>query len=245
VRPLFAMGRFTWFTVDFLRAAWRRPPPLVRSIEEAYKIGVRSLPILFVIACFVGTNLTLQGYLAFQTLGGSHLVGMFVGLAGIRELAPLIAGAMVAAKAGTEMASQIAVMRIQEEIDALEVMAVSPHWYLVTPRLLGIVLVMPALTFIAMAGMVTSAWAVAVFQLDLNGPHFAQTVLETMSSTELIFGAVKSIVFGTVICLISCYCGFHSKPGPEGVGLATNHAVVASSVSCLAMNYLVSEIVYG
>jgi phospholipid/cholesterol/gamma-HCH transport system permease protein len=239
------MGRFTWFTVDFIRATVRRPPPLVRSMEEAYKIGVRSLPILFVIACFVGTNLALQGYLAFQTLGGSHLVGMFVGLAGIRELAPIIAGSMVAAKAGTEMASQIAVMRIREEIDALEVMAVSPHWYLVTPRLLGIVLVMPALTYIAMAGMVASAWAVAVFQLGLNGPHFVQTVLETMSRTELIVGAVKSMFFGTVICLISCYCGFYSKPGPEGVGLATNHAVVLSAVSCLALNYLVSEMVYG
>jgi len=239
------MGRFSWFTVDFLRAAWRRPPPLVRSMEEAYKIGVRSLPILFVIACFVGTNLALQGYLAFQTLGGSHLVGMFVGLAGIRELAPIIAGSMVAAKAGTEMASQIAVMRIREEIDALEVMAVSPHWYLVTPRLLGIVLVLPALTYIAMAGMVASAWAVAVFQLGLNGPQFTQNVLDTISQTELFFGAMKSMFFGSVICLISCYCGFYSKPGPEGVGLATNHAVVLSAVSCLVLNYVLSEMVYG
>jgi phospholipid/cholesterol/gamma-HCH transport system permease protein len=239
------MGRFTWFTVDFLRAAWQRPPPLVRSMEEAYKIGVRSLPILFVISCFVGTNLALQGYLSFQTLGGSHLLGMFVGLAGIRELAPIIAASMVAAKAGTEMASQIAVMRIREEIDALEVMAVSPHWYLVTPRLLGIVLVMPALTIIAMTGMVASAWAVAVFQLDLNGPQFVHTVLETVSRRELIVSVVKSMIFGTVICLISCYCGFYTKPGPEGVGLATNHAVVAASVSGLAVNYLVSEMVYG
>jgi len=245
MNALFALGRFGWFCADFVRATTRRPPPVARSIEEAWRIGVRSLPILFVIACFVGTNLALQGYMAFEPLGGQHLVGMFVGLAGIRELAPIIAASMVAAKAGTEMASQVAVMRIQEEVDALEVMAVNPHWYLVTPRLLGILLVLPALTLISMVAMVGSAAAVAVWQLGLNAQHFTEMVASTMSMAEIGYGVLKSLVFGTVICLVSCYCGYYSKPGPEGVGAATNSAVVCAAVTCVMLNYLVSEMVYG
>ena len=131
---LVTLGRFGLFLARCLRAAARHPIPVERSIEEAYRVGVRSLPILLVISFFVGTNLALQGYEAFRPIGGQELLGMFVALAGVRELAPIMVAAMVAAKAGTEMASHIAVMRSKEQIDALEVMAIDPLWYLVTPR---------------------------------------------------------------------------------------------------------------
>ena len=107
------------FVGTFAVASAVRPPPIARSIEEAYRIGVRSLPILLIISTFVGTNLALQGYNAFVPLGGQRLVGMFVALAGVREVCPLLAATMVAAKAGTEMAAQLAVMRTKEQIDAI------------------------------------------------------------------------------------------------------------------------------
>ena len=228
-----------------MRAASRYPPPLQRALEEAYRIGVRSLPILLVIAGFVGTNLSLQGYYAFKPLGGQRLVGMFVALAGIRELAPIIAASMVAAKAGTEMASQIAVMRIQEQIDALEVMAINPHWYLITPRLMGILLVMPALTVIATATMVGAAWGVAVYQLGLNGTEFLDFAAQATRPLDFLFGGVKALFFGAIICMVSCYFGYHSPRGPEGVGSATNQAVVTAAVFCVVLNYFLSEIIYG
>ena len=113
---LVSIGRFTGFCLEFARASMFRAPPRGHTVEEAYRIGVKSLPVLLVISIFVGTNLALQGYHAFVPLGGQRLVGMFVALAGVREMAPILAAAMVAAKAGTEMASQLAVMRTREQI---------------------------------------------------------------------------------------------------------------------------------
>ncbi len=242
---LASIGDFVFFCGDFARAVVRRPPPLRRALLEAYVIGVRSLPILLVIAGFVGTNLSICGAAAFEPLGGQRLVGMFVALAGLRELAPIIAASMVAAKAGTEMASQIAVMRIREQIDALEVMAVSPHWYLITPRLLGILLVMPALTALATFAMVGAAWASAVYQLGLNGFEFMEFATGATRPMDLVYGSIKSVVFAVLICLICCYNGFHSEPGPEGVGRATNRAVVVSAVTCVLLNYVLSELLYA
>lgn len=173
------------------------------------------------------------------------MVGMFVALAGVRELAPMMVAAMVAAKAGTEMASQIAVMRIDEQIDALEVMAVDPHWYLVTPRLAGILLVLPPLTILSIATMVGCSYAVAVFQLGLNGGEFLAQAASATRPIDLVFCVMKSFVFGAVICLVSCFYGFTSRPGPSGVGQATNSAVVVSAVGCAIVNYGLSKVFFG
>lgn len=239
------LGRFALFCGHYARVAARNPPSWARVVESTYAIGVRSLPILLVIAAFIGTNLSIQGYSAFEPLGGQRLVGMFVALAGVRELAPIIAASMVAAKAGTEMASQIAVMRIRQQIDALEVMAIQPHAYLITPRLLGIVLAMPALTALATCAMVGASYVVATAQLGLNGTTFLEHAATSIAPIDLVWGLIKAMLFGVLICLISCYQGFQSGAGPEGVGRATNRAVVLSAVSCVLLNYLLSEVFYG
>ncbi|MEZ4323206.1 MAG: ABC transporter permease [Myxococcota bacterium] len=245
ITALARIGDFGSFVTSVGRASVRNPPPVSRAIEEAYQIGFRSLPILLIISAFVGTNLALQGYNAFAPLGGQSLVGMFIALAGVRELAPIMVASMVAAKAGTEMASQIAVMRIQEQIDALEVMAVDPYWFLVVPRFIGIVMVLPALTMISVFTLVAASYVVSVYQLGLNGPEFLQLVAATMRPVDLWYCVIKSIAFGSVICLVSCYYGFTTQPGPSGVGKATNAAVVVSAVICSLVNYLISELLFG
>jgi len=245
VRLLAAAGRFAYFLADFARAMLRRPPPAGAVLEEAYRIGVRSLPVLLVIAVFVGTNLSLQGANAFAPLGGQRLVGMFVAMAGVREMAPVIAAAMIAAKAGTEMASQIAVMRIREQIDALEVMAVNPLWHLVAPRLLGIVLVLPALTILAVFVTLLASLAVAVLQLGQSGAVFLAQARSAITVADLVFCMGKGLAFGVIIALVSCFFGFHAGRGPEGVGRATNGAVVTVSVSVVFLNYLLSAVFYG
>ncbi|NOY25447.1 MAG: ABC transporter permease [Oligoflexia bacterium] len=239
------VGAFSWFVLDFTRAALRYGPPRGQVMREAWRIGIASLPILLTISAFVGTNLALQGFNAFRPLGGGRLVGMFVSLAGVRELAPMIAAAMVAAKAGTEMASQIAVMRIGEQVDALEVMAVNPYAYLVTPRLLGILLVLPALTIISIFFMVLSGYLVSVHQLGLNGSVFLHFASQGIAAVDFLYGALKAMYFGLVICTVSCFFGFTCQRGPEGVGQATNRAVVVSAVVCVCSNYFISEILYG
>ena len=242
---LAGLGRFGVFLYDFVRACWRRPPPPGMVIAEAYRIGWESLPVLLVIAAFVGTNLCLQGYNAFQPLGGKRLVGMFVSTAGIREMAPVIAAAMITAKAGTQMATEIAVMRIREQLDALEVMAVNPLWYLVLPRLLGIILVLPVLTIMAIAATLLAAYGVAMFQLGLNGVEFMQFAWDGIQPMDMIYCMFKGLVFGITISLLGCFFGYHAGKGPEGVGRATNAAVVTISIVVVFQNYFLSEIFYG
>jgi phospholipid/cholesterol/gamma-HCH transport system permease protein len=240
-----AVGRYALFVGRFLQAVRHHGVPWSAVLREAHRIGIRSLPILLVIASFIGTNLALQGWAAFEPLGGQRMVGMFVSVAGVRELAPIIAAAMVAAKAGTEMASQLGVMRIREEIDALEVMAVNPLAYLIAPRLLGIMLVLPALTIIATFVMIATGMAVAVWQLGL-GPHdFLTFAADGVRPLDFVHGQVKGLLFGGIICTVSCWYGFHCEDGPEGVGRATNRAVVTSAVVVVLCNYFLSEVMYG
>jgi len=245
MNALVTLGRFGLFVGTFMRASVTHPPPVARSIEEAYRIGVRSLPILLIISTFVGTNLALQGYNAFVPLGGQRLVGMFVALTGVREMAPIMVASMVAAKAGTEMASQIAVMRIREQIDALEVMSINPHWFLITPRFVGIILVLPALTILSIFTLMCSSYVVATQQLGLNGEVFLAYARITTTPMDFLFTTVKAVVFGVIICLVSCFYGFTTAPGPKGVGDATNAAVVVSAVLCASLNYLLSQLLYG
>lgn len=245
VRTAGGVGNYAWFVMDFFLALARHGIPWRSVMAEAYKIGIRSLPILLVISGFVGTNLAIQGYQAFRPLGGQRLVGMFVSLAGVRELAPTIAASMVAAKAGTEMASQIGVMRIREQIDALEVMAVNSLSYLVAPRLIGILMVLPALTIVAIFSMVASGYAVSVVQLGLSGHSFLEFAAEGVNAVDFLYGVGKALVFGVVICTVSCWYGFNCGSGPEGVGRATNQAVVTSAIICVVINYFMSEVLYG
>ena len=242
---LAGIGRYGLFLKAFIRALLTHGLPKGHTIKEAYKIGIQSLPILVVISAFVGTNLALQGYAAFKPLGGQRMVGMFVSMAGVRELAPIIAAAMIAAKAGTEIASHIGVMRIREQIDALEVMAVNPLAHLIAPRLLGILMVLPALTMVAIFVMLAAAGMVCVFQLGIHAEVFIQFATEAIEPVDFFYGAVKAFAFGLIICTIACFYGFNCGQGPEGVGQATNRAVVLGSVICIVLNYFISELLYG
>lgn len=244
LRFIAATGNLGLFSATVFRATVSNPLPMSRALRESWRIGVRSLPILLIISVFVGTTLAVQGYNAVVPLGGQHLVGMFVGLAGVREMAPIMVAAMVAAKAGTEMASQLAVMRGSEQIEALEVMAVDPHWHLVTPRLLGIIVVLPPLTWISIFVLVASSALVASLQLGLNGGEFIALAVAATRPMDLVSCSIKAVVFGTIICLVCCWCGFRADPGASGVGSATNSAVVTASVVCAMTNYFLSEALF-
>lgn len=239
------LGRYGLFVRSLLASTLRHGVSLRAVFESAHSIGLQSLPVLVVIAGFVGSNLTLQGWVALSALGGQRMVGMLVGLAGVRELGPILAASMVAAKAGTEMSSQVGVMRITEQLDALEVMGVDPLSHIIAPRLLGILLVLPALTVIAVFVLLAAAWAAAVVQLGLSSEAFFLHAVEGIAPMDFVFGQVKGVVFGVIICTVSCWFGFTCSAGPEGVGRATNRSVVTSAVLCVLLNYFLSEVMYG
>jgi len=239
------VGAYGLFFVDCVRSSWRHGVRWDRVLEQAERLGVRAFPVLAIMAIFVGTNLAIQGFGAFRSLGAQHLVGMFVALAGVREVCPLLAGTMVAAKGGTEMTAQLAVMRTKEQIDALEVMAVDPRAELVTPSLLAILIVLPALTIIGIALSIFSALIVAVVQLHVDVGQFVAFCFDYIEVRDLVAALVKSLAFGAIIATVSGYFGFFSERGPAGVGRATNRAVVVMCIVCVCINFILSAVFYG
>lgn len=235
-------GIFSGRVVREMVSATFEPASLV---EEAYRIGVQSLFIVCAIAFFIGSNIALQGYYAFREFGGQNLVGIFVALACVREMGPIVAGSMVAAKAGTAMAATIATMRVKGQIDALEVLAVNPYRYLIVPRLLASLIALPLLVVFADFFSVAAGYFVSVYQLGVNPGTYIENVVAYTGMGDVFFGMVKGGVFAALICLLSCYQGYYSEPGPEGVGRATNRAVVSVCVICIIVNYLLSELLYG
>ncbi|MDP7112561.1 MAG: ABC transporter permease [Myxococcota bacterium] len=242
VRALGAYGYFVW---DCTRFTLRYGARWERVMLETYRVGIRALPILLTMAVFVGTNVAIQGYTAFSTLGAGNMVGMFVSMAGVREICPLLAGVMVAAKTGTEMAAQLAVMRTREQIDALEVMAVNPYAELVAPNFLAVIIALPLLTLVGLATSLAAAYAVAVYQLGVSPGEYSGYVWSNIGRLDLINALTKSVVYAIVISTVSGFFGFFSEKGPEGVGRATNNAVVTMCIVCICATYLLTAVFYG
>jgi phospholipid/cholesterol/gamma-HCH transport system permease protein len=232
------------FFIKTFRTLITTKPNVKNILTETYKIGWESLPIVIFVGLFIGTNLALQGYYAFKSFGGQDLVGLFVALAGLREMAPIVAGSMVGAKSGSEIASVLANMRISKQIDALEIMAIDPIWYLVTPKLIAIIFVLPLLSIISSFCVCASGYFVSIYQLDISPSTFITHASEFIFFRDFLIGAFKGFSFGIIICLICTFFGYTSKPGPEGVGNATNKAVVFSSLSYIIANYFLTEIFY-
>lgn len=239
------VGAYAWFAWDCGRSLLRHGVPWERLVEESYKLGIRAFPVLFTMALFVGSNLAIQGYAAFSTLGAGNLVGMFVALAGVREVCPLLAATMVAAKAGTEMTAQLAVMRTREQIDAIEVMAIDPRSELVAPSILAIMLTLPALTVVTIFVSLVAAFGVAVGQLGVDPGSFLSFLVGYLTAYDLFAATLKSVFFGAVIATVSGYFGFFSERGPLGVGQATNRAVVTMCIVVITLNFALTSLLYG
>ncbi|MEB3196079.1 MAG: ABC transporter permease [Candidatus Sericytochromatia bacterium] len=239
------LGQLGFFAAEVLQWLLTRRPLLSEVVTQAVRVGIHTVGILMCVLFFIGANVALVGHAIFRQFGGQDLVGIYVGLSCVIGLAPLIVGAMLAAKPGTEIAATIASMRVKEQIDALEVMAVNPYWYLMVPRFLAYVLVTPALFAFAVVASVGGGYVAAVFQLGLNPGVFMSDVLRFLSMADLWKGLLRAEVFAVLICLLSCFYGYNSRPGPAGVSRAINLAVVVGSTTIIVVNYFLTELMYG
>lgn len=236
-----AAARFSFRAVAALPRSIREPRLF---LDELHFIAVGSLPVVGITAVFAGTVLAVQGYATFRQFGAQDMVGLFVALAGIREMAPILAAAMVAAKAGAAITSDLAAMKNAQQLDAMEVMAVDPMERLVAPKLLAALVALPALTVIASFLTLCSAGVVAVGQLGVESAWFLSNVETYLGPNDLYKGVVKALVFGVVIWATSCWQGFAAGPGPEGVGAATNRAIVIEVLVCLVLNVVLTAALY-
>ncbi len=213
-------------------------------IKQMEFVGVKSLFIVVLTGVFSGMVLALQSYHGFRIFGGESLMGGIVALSLAREMGPVMTGLMVNARAGSGIAAEIGTMRVTEQIDALQIMAINPIHYLVVPRIWAGILMVPLLTAINILVGVIGGYFVGVILLGINSGVYMNKMIEMLELADLVQGLVKSIVFGLILTLVGCYKGYHTSGGAEGVGRATTEAVVISSVCILIGTYVLTSLLF-
>ncbi|TWT48347.1 ABC transport permease subunit MlaE [Botrimarina hoheduenensis] len=240
VELIAGLGDFTLFFGQTLAWLFRRVPSRQLVVTSLYQIGVRSLPVVALTGTFIGMVLAVQSYNQFERFGMENRLGVMINLSMYRELGPVLAATMLAGRVGSAIAAEIGTMRVTEQIDALASMGASPIQHLVVPRLLACFLMIPALTLMAIfMGVAGGAfYCVHVFGVD---PYFYfANAQESTGVWDLFYGVTKSVFFGVAIAVISCYRGFHSAAGAEGVGRAATIAFVQAFVVILALDLMLS-----
>jgi phospholipid/cholesterol/gamma-HCH transport system permease protein len=213
--------------------------------EQMLFMGVNSLPLVIFTSVFTGAVSAVQASYQFQNFIPMRYLGTAVGKAVIIELGPVLTALVVAGRVGASIAAELGTMRVTEQIDALETMALDPVRYLVVPRFLAGIIMLPVLTIIADLVAILGGLAVAVWFLDLTSYTFLNGVRLFFDLQDLFAGLVKSIVFGGIISLIGCFQGFRTLGGAEGVGFSTTRAVVVSSILILLSDYIIASIIFG
>jgi phospholipid/cholesterol/gamma-HCH transport system permease protein len=225
---LFTLSTFSWLLVKLPRRSTLLP--------NLSQIGVLSLPVVALTGTFIGMVLAVQSYAQFRGFGLETRLGAVINMTLVRELGPVLAATMLAGRVGSAMAAELGTMRVTEQIDALASMGANPIHYLAVPRFLGCLLMIPALTVMAVFMGVVGAFVYSVTILDIDSYHYLQNSQKVVGSFDLFCGLFKSLFFGATIALISCYRGFHCEPGAEGVGRAATAAFVHSFVLIIVLD---------
>ncbi|MBF0492464.1 MAG: ABC transporter permease [Deltaproteobacteria bacterium] len=235
-----SIGEFFVFLGQAFAWLFRRPFRFSVFLKQMEVIGVKSTWIVVLVAVFSGGVFALQTGYAFGLFGAQTLVGATVGIALARELAPVFTALMVIARSGSAMAAEIGTMQVNEEVEALVTMAVNPIQYLVTPRLIAGIFMLPLLTgLFNVVGLLGAYW-VGVSYLEIPEGPFLSRLDYYLDASDIVQGLIKAALFGLVLTAVSTYQGFHTKNGAEGVGRSTTRAVVISSVAILVLDYFLT-----
>ncbi|MEK6773320.1 MAG: ABC transporter permease [Bdellovibrionota bacterium] len=237
------VGDIFLFLVNSVRLLFMKPYRILEITKHMEFIGNQSLGIIILTSLFTGLAMSFQIYLGFKIINAVNLVGPTVALGISRELGPVLTGLIVAARAGGAMAARLGTMRVNEQIDALDVMGVNTKQYLISPRIIAAVICMPLLTavfdFVAMLG----SYFLVVHLVELDGAIFWQRIRDTLEARHIYEGLIKSAVFGLVFALVCSYRGFNTVGGAKGVGEATNKGVVQSMVSIIILDYFLTNMI--
>ena len=236
------MGRMLIFVVSAF--AWLIRPPLrvVQIVKQLHFIGYKSTFVVVLTAMFTGMVLALQGYYSLRKFGAEGWLGSAVALSMIRELGPVLAALMVTARAGSAMTAEIGIMRITEQIDALDTMAISPLQYLIAPKLVAGLIGVPLLVAIFDVVGIYGGYLVGVDLLGVNAGSYWNSMESAVEWKDVYGGILKSISFGLIVSWVCCYKGFYTRQSAEGLGTATTEAVVLSSVVILVWDYFLTSV---
>lgn len=231
---------FGWMALKSFRQPPFRTGELLKHMEF---IGNKSVAIICLTGLFTGMAMAYQIYQGFAMVNASNLVGPTVALGIFKELGPVLTGLIISARAGGAMAARLGTMRVNEQIDAMEVMGVDPLQYLVAPRVLAASLATPLLCTVFNAVALGGAYVICIQLLGMDEAVFWEKIFQWLEPRHLGEALIKSAVFGTTFSVICTYMGFHTKGGAKGVGEATNRGVVNSMVLIIVLDYFVTNLI--
>lgn len=239
------LGEISLFMFNAISYCFRPPfyPRLV--LKQFLHMGYFSLPVVGLTAIFSGAVLALQSYSGFSRFNAESTIATVVVLSITRELGPVLAGLMVAGRVGASMAAEIGTMKVTEQIDALRTLSTNPFKYLIAPRVIAGILMLPLLVLVADVIGVMGGYLVSVYSLGFSAGPYISNTFKFLETIDVVSGLVKAGFFGFIIAIMGCYFGYNSRGGAEGVGVATTNAVVAASICILLLNYIITGWFFG
>lgn len=235
---LAATGEFILLIWNVTVATFKRPPHWSLIREQLYNIGVLSLPVVAMTGFSTGLVLAAQSFFQLSDKGLAGATGLMVGKAMITELGPVLTAFMVTGRVGAAMCAELGTMRVTEQIDALETMAVNPNRYLISPRFISGMVMMPLLTVFSIFMGIFGGYLISVFYFKMPPTTYFDPMPIYITNFDLLTGIVKAFVFGILIITISCYKGLTTSGGAEGVGRSTTNSVVICYTFILFTNFL-------
>ena len=242
---LASIGRLLLFAAAAVSHAVRPPFYPRILLRQMVDIGYYSLPVVALTTLFSGMVLALQSHTGFSRFSAESAVAGVVALSITRELAPVLAGLMVAGRVGASMAAELGTMRVTEQIDALTTLSTEPMKYLVAPRILASLLMLPLLVLVGDVIGIFGGYVVGVFKLGFEPASYLQQTWQFIETTDVVSGLVKAAMFGFLVALMGCFHGYRSQGGAQGVGKAATDAVVSSAILILVFNYVITELFFS
>lgn len=240
-----AIGNLTFFVARSLGHCFSPPFFPSQMARQLIDIGYYSLPVVGMTALFTGMVLALQSYTGFTRFNAESAIAGVVVLSITRELAPVLAGLMVAGRVGASIAAEIGTMRVTEQIDALRTLSVNPFKYLIAPRVIAGTIMLPILVLIGDIIGVMGGYIVSIYRLGFSPANYLHQTWDILEYMDVMSGLYKAAAFGFIVAVMGCYHGFYSQRGAQGVGAATTNAVVSASILILIFNYVLTQVFFS
>jgi len=238
------LGQFALFLFRTVQTLFTTRLKIKKVLAQVEHIGVNSLAIVVLTGIFTGAVLAFQSYIGFKRFGAEEFIGPVVALSLTRELGPVLTGLMVTGRAGSAMTAELGTMRITEQIDALRTLRINVFQYLVTPRVLAAVIILPFLTLFTMMLGIMGGYVIATKVLHLNSVEFIKGIQRHVELSDITNGLIKSAVFGLILSWVGSYKGYYAWGGARGVGIATTQSVVIASIMILIANYFLTAMLF-
>ncbi len=241
IKKMDKFGTFILFQLHLVPLIFKRPWRIKQIFEQIEVVGIGTFGVIFLTALFTGLVEAVQLYQGFSKFGAEGFMGYTIFISITRELAPIFAGLMLISQAISSMAAELGTMRVTEQIDAIETLAVDSKKYLLIPRIIATTIALPLLViafdFISNLSAFIMAWIV----LDMNPNGYIDTIKQLLDFSDIGTGVIKGFVYGYLVGSIGSYVGYHTTGGAKGVGISTTQAVVLSSVTIFIANFFLSQ----